>query len=119
MTLCDSVAGWSVTSWETVSLDVWWFVVVSGVWLGRVSSVLLGVCGEVESGVDTFFEETAVWAVEVRCCGVLVVIFSGVETILGFSVTVKVVNAAVVVKLTVLGAGVEELVGSANRKQVI
>lgn len=67
VTFGESDAGWSVTLWETASLDVWLFIVVSGVWLGCVSSVLLGVCGEAEGGVDTdtFCEETTVWAVVV------------------------------------------------------
>lgn len=99
VTFGDSDAGLCVTPWETVSLDVWLFIVVSGVWLVCVSSVLLGVCGEVEGSVDndTFFEETAMWAVVVGFCVVLVVIFSVDEMT---SVTVELVRCPAVVVIS-------------------
>lgn len=59
----------SVVPWETVPFDVWLVVSAPGGGLGCVSSVLLGVCGEVEGSGDndTSSRLTAV----VLCCVVV------------------------------------------------
>lgn len=52
VTFGDSDPGGGVGPWENDSLDVQLVAVVSREGLGCVSSVLLGVCGEVEGSVD-------------------------------------------------------------------
>lgn len=113
----------SVVSWETVTLDVWLVVSVPGEGLGSVSSVLFGVCEEVE-GVgdnDTSSGLTAVVfccvvVVVVESCCVSLVVVTVEELTLYFVVIAKVVGFAELVVISVICSVTEEVVVPAKEQ---